>query len=463
MVFSSQIFLFFFFPIVVMGYFLFYKHLYLKNIWLMLTSVFFYAYGERRFVFILLVMTFLNWIMSWLICKYETYRKIFLALAVAGNVLLIVIFKYSGFIVNNLNLGFKLNLPEPNIALPIGISFFTFQAISYIIDVYRRDVEVSKTPLETGLYLMFFPQLIAGPIIRYKSIAKEISCREESISDISEGIERFIIGLGKKVLLSNTLGETADMIFGGTLESSVLLSWIGAVAYMFQIYYDFSGYSDMAIGLGRIFGFHFMENFNYPYISKSITEFWHRWHISLSSWFRDYVYIPLGGNRVSRRRLLFNLFVVWTLTGIWHGANWTFIIWGLYNLTFLILEKFTRVGQIQITPCLRNIGTLLIVLIGWVLFRSDSLSDAIIYLRSMFGGMGVMLWNDTSILYLQENIILIMLAAIFGYPITNYMKQLRIPKQILGIGKLTGLAVIFIFSLSFIIKGAYNPFIYFNF
>ena len=261
MVFSSQIFLFFFFPIVVMGYFLFYKHLYLKNIWLMLTSVFFYAYGEHRFVFILLVMTFLNWIMSWLICKYETYRKIFLALAVAGNVLLIVIFKYSGFIVNNLNLGFKLNLPEPNIALPIGISFFTFQAISYIIDVYRRDVEVSKTPLETGLYLMFFPQLIAGPIIRYKSIAKEISCREESISDISEGIERFIIGFGKKVLLSNTLGETADMIFGGTLESSVLLSWIGAVAYMFQIYYDFSGYSDMAIGLGRIFGFHFLWKF----------------------------------------------------------------------------------------------------------------------------------------------------------------------------------------------------------
>jgi len=462
MVFSSQIFLFFFFPTVVLGYFLLYKNLY-KNVWLILTSVLFYAYGEPRFILVLLVMTILNWGISWAMCRYGDFKKIFFVVAITVNVLLIAVFKYSGFIVNNVNEGLKLNFPEPNITLPIGISFFTFQAISYIIDVYRGDVEVSKTPLQIGLYLMFFPQLIAGPIIRYKSIAKEISDRKETISDVSAGIERFIIGLGKKVLLSNTLGEAVDLIFGGTLESSVLLSWIGAITYMLQIYYDFSGYSDMAIGLGRIFGFHFMENFNHPYISKSITEFWHRWHISLSSWFRDYVYIPLGGNRVSEKRLLFNLLVVWILTGIWHGANWTFVVWGLYNFTFLIIEKFAKMEQKHIPQFIRHVGTLLIVLIGWVIFRSDSLSSAYEYLQNMFGVAGCALVNDTAILYLKENITVILIACVCGYPIVNKLNLIRIPKQVVEAGKFIGLAAVFIFSLSFIIKGAYNPFIYFNF
>lgn len=468
MIFSSQIFMFLFLPVTILGYYLFRQTTWLKNLWLFLMSVFFYAYGEPVFIYVLLLMSLFNWGMSVFISKTNgKCQKAVLAIAIILDTSVLIIFKYLGFLIDNYNHLSGSQVTNPNIALPIGISFFTFQAISYVIDIYRNDAEVAKTPLDVGLYLLFFPQLIAGPIIRYKSIADQIRTRSESIENIANGIERFILGVGKKVLISNILGETADTIFSNTLDSSVLLFWIGAICFTLQIYFDFSGYSDMAIGLGKMFGFHFMENFNYPYISKSITEFWRRWHISLSTWFRDYIYIPLGGNRVSHKRLLINLLVVWLLTGVWHGANWTFIFWGFYYYLFLVLEKTLHIEEKKIPNIIRHLGTMFIVMIGWVIFKSASMTDAVHYLMGMAGLRGNVFINDTAVLYLKENTVILILAAVLCTPILKkirlYAYRWHFPKTGIAIIKILFLSAILLFSISFLVKGSYNPFIYFNF
>ena len=333
MLFSTSVFLFFFLPFV-----LFFYHALLRNkikwqnLFLLVSSLFFYAWGEPYFVLIMLASIIVNWGFALLVDFFRDriYVRYLLFLVVLFNILLIFTFKYLNFFCTTLNDVFNTDIIIPSIALPIGISFFTFQSISYVIDVYRRKGHVQKNPLNVGLYIALFPQLIAGPIVRYETIAQQIENRVVTFSDFSEGVKRFIIGLGKKVLIANNVALVADHCFTLTEENlTAPLAWLGILCYTLQIYFDFSGYSDMAIGLGRMFGFHFLENFNYPYISKSISEFWRRWHISLGSWFRDYVYIPLGGNRVSKVRLYVNLFIVWFLTGLWHGANWTFIIWGI--------------------------------------------------------------------------------------------------------------------------------------
>lgn len=470
MVFSSQIFLFLFLPVVLMGYYLICKieKRGTKNLWLLLASILFYAYGEPFFVYVMLFASLFNWFISKLISEKEGIKKnICFIIGLAGNSILLVYYKYTGFMIENINIVFDLNITVPQLTLPIGISFFSFQALSYIIDIYRGDAEVAKTPLQACLYLMFFPQLIAGPIIRYKSIANEIAVRRENIDDFSDGIGRLIIGIGKKVLIANVLGETVDLIFSGTLEESVVLYWIGAFSYMLQIYYDFSGYSDMAIGLGRMFGFHFEENFNYPYISKSITEFWRRWHISLGTWFKDYIYIPLGGSRVNKGRLISNLFVVWLLTGIWHGANWTFVVWGIYYFVFLTVEKI-GIKQIEKIPeGLRYIFTMFIVFIGWIIFRSDSIGNAVIYIQKMFGLKNMAVVNDISYLYIKENVVTILIGIIFSFPISrkinDVLEKHYAENKIFEVGKNFGLAIILMFSISFLVKGTYNPFIYFNF
>ncbi|MGL4362400.1 MAG: MBOAT family O-acyltransferase [Cellulosilyticaceae bacterium] len=441
-----------------------------RNILLLVASLGFYAWGEPWFVFIMLLSIMVNWIFGLLVDKHREhsfYAKMILSSMVVFNLGIMFIFKYLIFTVGVVDrlVGIEINIPT--IILPIGISFFTFQAISYVVDVYREKGNVQKNPLSVGLYISFFPQLIAGPIVRYETVADQINNREENIEDISQGICRFILGLSKKVLLSNTLAIVADKAFelnGSSLTIS--FAWLGAVAYMLQIFFDFSGYSDMAIGLGMMFGFHFNENFNYPYIAKSISEFWRRWHISLGSWFRDYVYFPLGGSRVSSRwRLVFNLFAVWILTGVWHGANWTFIVWGMYFFVLIAIEKIFNIEQRFLKfNWLKHITTLMLVLFGWVLFRAESIGEAIIYLQTMFGMNTSVVMDSYFIRYFSENIVYIILAVIFSTPIAKYVAAkvngdsmwCTIAYSVLYVG-------IFVLTISYLIKGTYNPFIYFNF
>jgi alginate O-acetyltransferase complex protein AlgI len=349
----------------------------------------------------------------------------------------------------------------PDIALPIGISFFMFQALSYVIDVYREKGEVQKNILNVALYISFFPQLIAGPIVRYETIADQIKNRKETLDDFIDGVCRFIIGLGKKVLIANTLALVADSAFAQP-NISVAFAWVGALAYTFQIFYDFAGYSDMALGLGKMFGFHFLENFNYPYISKSISEFWRRWHISLGSWFRDYVYFPLGGSRVdSKARLVFNLFAVRFLTGVWHGANWTFILWGLMYFVLIALEKLT--GFDKKLKFFGHIYTLFFVIIGWVLFRASDITHAIEYLRAMFGLAGNALYNGISVFELTDNKFFFIAGLLFSFPIAPWLKKKLGNSIISNIIYPILMTAVFIISVSYIVKGSYNPFIYFNF
>ncbi|WP_368246072.1 MBOAT family protein, partial [Clostridium paraputrificum] len=353
------------------------------------------------------------------------------------------------------------------ITLPIGISFFTFQAISYVIDVYRKNGEVQKNPLNVALYIAFFPQLIAGPIVRYETIAKQIKSRQETFDGFASGVCRFMVGLGKKVLLSNTLAIVADNAFNmnSINELSVSMAWLGAIAYTFQIYYDFSGYSDMAIGLGKMFGFSFLENFNYPYISKSISEFWRRWHISLGSWFRDYVYFPLGGSRVdTKKRLLFNLFVVWFLTGIWHGANWTFIIWGIMYFVLISIEKLIGFEKkFNKLSFIKHIYTMFFVILGWVIFRSSNITEAFSYMGKMFGVRASGIFDAYFYLNIVENIIFIIVATIFSAPIYKIIKKKVKENKFIAPIYVMGMLILFIVAISYILKGAYNPFIYFNF
>ena len=385
MLFSSTIFVFLFLPMVLIFYYgIFRNSRKLKNIFLLLASLFFYAWGEPTFVLVMIMSIICNYYFGLQVDKYKNNTKkakSIIVIMLIFNLTIMFIFKYLMFTLTNIKYLTGLNFNIPNIALQIGISFFTFQAISYVIDVYRGNGKVQKNPLNVGLYISFFPQLIAGPIIRYETIAEQIENRHENFEDFSKGTCRFIIGLGKKMLLANTLALVADYAFSvKSGELSVVMAWLGALAYTFQIFFDFSGYSDMAIGLGLMFGFKFLENFNYPYISKSISEFWRRWHISLGTWFRDYVYFPLGGSRVSsKKRLVFNLFVVWSLTGLWHGANWTFIVWGLMYFVLITLEKLTKFDRKL--GWFGHVYTMLFVILGWVLFRADNISYGIGYIK----------------------------------------------------------------------------------
>lgn len=488
MVFSSTIFLFFFLPLTIIGYYLIDRRF--KNVFLLLASLFFYAWGEPLFVFIMIGVTFINHFMALFIDKfivksessaenaahYKRLAKTVLTGTVILDLLMFFVFKYLNFAISNVNSLFSLFgaeevIPQTNIALPIGISFFTFQILSYVFDIYYRNGTVQKNPLNTMLYVSLFPQLIAGPIVRYETVANELRSRKETIADFVYGTKRFIIGLGKKAILSNTLAITADYCFNSAdyTQLTALLAWVGILTYTLQIYFDFSGYSDMAIGLGRMFGFHFDENFNYPYISASVSEFWRRWHISLGTWFRDYVYFPMGGSRVkSKSRLILNLFVVWLLTGVWHGASWNFVIWGLFYFAILVFEKITgfpKKFKHKWQQVLYRIFTLLCVILGWVVFRAPDLSSGMAYIGAMFGLNGT--FCDSSALYMFfENLGLLAAGMILSAPIVPWIKK-RCTGKVSGVVYSTAETVmtvaILVLSIVFTAASTYDAFIYFNF
>jgi len=477
MIFSSEIFIFAFLPTVLFVYYILLRgRRNLQNHFLLVSSLFFYAWGEPWFVFVMIGSILGNWYFGLLVdrVRNHTFRtRLVITLMIVFNLIIIFIFKYLMFTLTNINLFFGSHISVPKIILPIGISFFTFQAISYVIDVYRKHGEVQKNPLNVGLYISLFPQLIAGPIVRYETVADQIHNRKENFNDFSSGVCRFIVGVIKKVLLANTLAIVADKAFSmPSHELSTTFAWLGVVAYSFQIYYDFSGYSDMAIGLGKMFGFHFLENFDHPYSARSVSEFWRKWHMSLSSWFRDYVFIPLGGSRVrTKTRLVFNLFVVWFLTGVWHGANWTFICWGLFYFMLLVMEKLTgfdnRIKKNLPTSLLwragRHVYVILTFLFGWVLFRANDLTHAMDYFRSMFALAANPLHDGLAHLYFVENCWFFLFAAVFSLPVAKYFSQRWSNNTLVSHCYPIVLMLLFLICVSYMVKGSYNPFIYFNF
>ena len=470
MLFTSLEFLFLFFPITLGINFLLPKGY--RNYWLLLVSLFFYAWGEPVFVLIMLASILFNFFVALRIDETESkkYKKLFLSIAIAGNLGLLFIFKYLNFTTGILSNLFS-SVEITKIALPIGISFFTFQSMSYVIDVYRG-IPVQKNIAHLGLYVSLFPQLIAGPIVRYSTVAQEIKERTVTYHEFCNGMLRFVRGFNKKVLLANLLAQVADMAFA-VENPSVSLAWVGAICYSLQIFFDFSGYSEMAIGLGLMMGFHFLENFNYPYISKTITEFWRRWHISLGTWFRDYLYFPLGGSRVkSKWRLVFNLSVVWLATGIWHGASWNFILWGVLYGVILIFEKLLSIPKkADENLYLRipyQIFSLAMVIFGWVLFRATTLSSALSYLKSMLGFTSGGFTDDITTRYFLDFIILILAGIICSTPLIPFVRiklQAKIKNSEIAfdiIGYSVQL-ILFLIGVSFLIMNAHNPFIYFNF
>lgn len=472
MVFSSVLFIFIFLPITLLGYYLM-KNNY-RNYLLLFASLIFFAWSQPNYLWVIILNITINYCGAFLIDRFTKARKPLLAITVLTNLGILFYFKYFDFLIQSLNNIFSSNFSILNIVLPIGISFFTFQGLSYVVDVYRKDVPVQKNPFKVALYIVLFPQLIAGPIVRYKDVALEIDNRKSTLADFSFGIERFIIGLAKKSIISNTMALTADAIWSnGATGNTWIVAWAGSIAYTLQIYFDFSGYSDMAIGLGRMFGFHFNENFNLPYISKNITEFWRRWHISLSSWFRDYVYIPLGGNR---KHVYLNLSIVFLLTGIWHGASWHFIAWGIYNGFFILMERIIlkrkskqESSKKEFLPKIifSKIYTLLVVNLGWVLFRAPHTRDAVQYIGTMFGVVVPKQTYVTVFYYLDNWTLFIMIVGIiFASSIPtklgNILKK-HIPENVFTVGKYLLLLFIFAISIIRIVSGTYNPFIYFQF
>lgn len=469
MLFPSEEFLFVFLPVVVTVYYAFLrKTKKAKNIFLLITSLFFYAWGEPGYVFLMMATIAFNYAYGLLVDKFRDDRikgRMVLFLMVMTNLAILGWFKYSVFAISNFNRFAKTSFPIPEVALPIGISFFTFQAMSYVIDVYRGHGKVQKNPLNVGLYIALFPQLIAGPIVRYETIAEQIDNRVEDLEDFSAGCTRFIIGLGKKVLLANNVAIVSKAAFGliinNQFQASAAMAWLGAISFTLQILFDFSGYSDMAIGLGKMFGFHFEENFRYPYIATSVSEFWRRWHISLQTWFRDYIYIPLGGNRVSMPRLYLNMFIVWLATGIWHGANWTFIVWGLMYFVLLAFERAT--GLHKKKTWWGHIYTMFFVMIGWVIFNSTGMGAAILYIKAMFGIGSVGLIDPGVISYLKQYYLYYIVALLCCVPvmptIDEKLKKYKAWNVVYGLG-IVGILVL---SVSFIFNNSYNPFIYFNF
>ncbi len=476
MLFSSIVFLFYFLPVVLALYYLFRFSVPIKNMILLVASLFFYAWGEPWFVFVMLISIMGNYVLALLVDhargKDKTAR-FYVGLSVVLNIGLLFVFKYLDFLIRNINQASGMEIPLTGLTLPIGISFFTFQAMSYVIDVYRGNGTVQKNPFYVALYIAFFPQLIAGPIVRYETIAEQIKNRVETLDKFSVGTCRFIAGLGKKVLLSNNFAVIADYIFncyqGGGCP--VTLAWLGSFAYTLQIFFDFSGYSDMAIGLGLMFGFKFEENFNYPYISKSIGEFWRRWHISLGTWFKEYIYFPLGGSKVKNMDIVLrNMLVVWVFTGIWHGAEWTFLIWGLLNFAALVFERFVSFEKREGHGVLKWLYTMFIVNLGWVIFRAENLVYAGNYIKCMFGFGGGGFSSRYTWMYLREYGVYFIAAIIFCIPFGKRMNYLIVKDKVAGpvvriLNFFYPVAMIgmFLLCVTCLVKGSYNPFIYFNF
>lgn len=466
MVFSSTIFLCVYLPLVLLGYYICPKKG--RNLFLLIVSLVFYAWGEPKYVFLMIFSILVNYIFGRLMDKHRENKKrmkLMLVLSVVIDLGLLSVFKYTDFIITNVNAIFGSSFDLLKIALPIGISFYTFQAMSYTIDVYRDDVRVQKNLIDFGMYITMFPQLIAGPIVRYADVQDQLAERSVTTADFSEGVMRFVVGLGKKVLLANQMGAVWSEIYALGGDVSALMAWTGAIAYTFQIYFDFSGYSDMAIGLGRMFGFKFPENFRYPYQSVSITDFWRRWHITLSTWFKEYLYIPLGGNRYGLARQALNLLIVWSLTGFWHGAGWNFVMWGLYYFVILFIEKLFLLKALDKLPKLfRHVYALLLIVIGWVIFASDDVSVLLPYLGSMFGANGAVGGMDVYTLLTKAVLIVICCVASTELPKRLFLSATGAmnEKAAFTIKSVMTIALLAL-SMILLIGDSYNPFLYFRF
>ena len=467
MLYSSITFLYYFLPIVLIVYFLAPKKA--KNLVLMIASFIFYGWGEPVYLLFMLLSVAVHYVLALLIERHQGRKlaKFWLALAVTFSLALLGYFKYADFFIQNFNAATGMSLPLLKVALPIGISFYTFQIMSYSIDVYRQETPAQRSVIKLATYVSMFPQLIAGPIVRYVDVAAGLDEREHSVEKFRSGLRRFVIGLAKKVILANSLGELCQ-IFLKTTNQTVLFHWMYAIAFTLQIYFDFSGYSDMAIGLGRILGFEFLENFNYPFISKSITEFWRRWHISLSSWFRDYLYIPLGGSRVGRGRLVFNIFVVWLLTGFWHGAAWNFIVWGLIFAVLLVVEKLWISSFLEKIPAwFRHLFVMLVVVLSFVVFDAADLAIAGQRIAAMFGA-GDLAWADTvTYYYLRSYGLIIVLAAVCSTPLIKWaVEKLRTrhwAEKVLTVAEPILSIMVLLVTTGYLVDSSFNPFLYFRF
>ena len=465
MLFSSINFLYYFLPCVLIIYFLVPTKY--KNSILLISSLLFYFYGEPIYILVMFGAILSSYIHGILINKYPKHKKIFLISSIIISLGALGLFKYSNFAITNINQLLGTNIKLLNLALPIGISFYTFQILSYVIDVYKGKVPVQKNIIKLATYVSLFPQLIAGPIVRYIDVEKELTNREHTFENFSTGITRFCIGLAKKVLIANQLGELCQ-IFLQTDEKSILFYWIYGISFSLQIYFDFSAYSDMAIGLGKIFGFHFLENFNYPYISKSITEFWRRWHISLGTWFKDYVYIPLGGNRVGKLKLIRNILVVWMLTGFWHGAEWTFIFWGLLFGILLMIEKLFLLNKLEKAPkIVGHIYVLFIIMISFIIFNAGSIGEAINQIVGLFGANGETFINHYTVYYLKNYLVIFVIAIIGTTPFVknaiNHVKENGKIRKIVNILEPITVVVLLLVVTAYLVDSSYNPFLYFRF
>ncbi len=472
MLFSSLVFIFVFLPLALGGYYLFSFHTGLKNLWLLVASLFFYAWGEPTFVLVLMGSIAVNYIYGLLVwyCKAQRHvAKAVVALMCLSNLGVLFVYKYLSFTIGSVNVFLGASLAVPNVLLPLGISFFTLQAMSYVLDVYRDDANVQKNPFYLALYISFFPQLVAGPIVRYASVEDQMVHRKETFNKFGLGLCRFVTGLGKKVLIANNMALITDTIYAlNAVETiPVSLAWLGMFAYTLQIFFDFSAYSDMAIGLGLMFGFKFAENFNYPYISKSLTEFWRRWHISLGNWFKTYLYIPLGGSRVSNKDIMTrNLLIVWLCTGIWHGAAWMFIFWGLWNFVFVLAEKITDFEHLTIPTWVRHVYTILVFNFGFVLFRAETFATARGYIAALFWGGG-QFWSDYTGMFLREYCVFFVVAIALCIPIGRRMNRCIVDrKRGAGVFYLVyplWIVLLFAVCVSYLVAGSDNPFLYFYF
>ena len=465
MLFSSLTFLFVFLPTVIGIYYI--LPMKAKNIWLLLSSLFFYFYGEPKYLILMISVITFSYVFGLLTDRAQGKKRLILTiLSVAVNLSALIFFKYTDFFISTVNSVFKSDIGLLKLALPIGISFYTFQAISYNIDVYRKDAPAQKNPINLALYISLFPQLVAGPIVRYTDVMHDLKHRTHSAEKFSLGVRRFAIGLGKKVIMANSLGTLCET-FRAADEKSTLFFWLYAVAFALQIYFDFSGYSDMAIGLGHMLGFRFIENFNYPFISSSVTEFWRRWHMSLGSWFRDYVYIPMGGNRVKKLRFLFNILTVWFLTGFWHGADWTFILWGLYFAALLLCEKFISKNiKDRVPKFISHIYLIFVVLIGFVIFNANGISGAYEDLKGMFT-TAYPLTTDITLYYLRSYAVMLIAGAIGATPLLKTackkIKETSVGDKILTAAEPVFVAAVLVIVTAYLIDGTYNPFLYFRF
>lgn len=464
MVFSSLVFMFAYLPITLLAYYLVPRQG--RNIFLFIVNLIFYGWGEPKLVLLMVFNIFFNYIGGWLVDKYRAdakKKKLFLILTCVLDIAILAVFKYTGMITETLNMLPFLNIPELQISLPIGISFYTFQTMSYVIDVYRDDAPVSKNFINFGTYVALFPQLIAGPIVRYRDVAEQLVNRRETLEMFTRGVKLFMVGLAKKVIIANTMGTLTTNIFATTDENGVVGTWVGMIAYTFQIYFDFSGYSDMACGLGNMMGFEFLKNFNYPYIAKSITDFWRRWHISLSTWFKEYVYIPLGGNRKGVKRQILNLLIVWGLTGLWHGAAYNFVLWGLYYGLLLILEKFVLKKFLDRLPSfVQHIYTLFIIIIGWGLFYFTDVGQLGEFMVDLFNfGNGIC--GNQAFNLIMSNLPMLIIAAVASTPLATtlytrfeHTRFMWIPETLYCMGILA-------VSTASLVNQSYNPFLYFRF